>query len=206
MRLGFFGGSFDPIHFGHLLLAEYCCDRAKLDRVLFVPAATSPLKPYGPAASDKQRVEMIKLAIGGNERFELCLDEIQRGDISYTVDTLEAIRNRCSKNELFLIMGADSIADFQEWKQPRRICELALPLVVARRGFDASVEPLRAFMTEQCFAQVCALQVEFPLIEISSTEIRLDVCRGNSIRYRLPRAVEKYIETNRLYVDGEAKC
>ncbi len=206
MKLGVFGGSFDPVHYGHLLLAEYCRDLAALDRVLFMPASRSPLKSVRPIATDKQRIEMIMLAIGGNEYFEVSNVEIDRGGASYTVDTLEDIRAQHLSDELFLMIGGDSLRYFSKWKKPDRICELSIPLVVARRGFDAAIDQLAPFISAERMELVRRYQIDFPVIEISSTEIRRSIRAGQSIRYRTPRAVEKYIETQHLYADAKPQC
>ena len=137
MRLGIFGGSFDPVHFGHLLLAECCREERRLDQVWFVPAAVPPHKRPGAVASASQRVEMLRLAIGGHEAFHVSTLEVDRGGVSYTVDTLEAVRHEQPAAELFFLMGADSLADLPTWREPARICELASPIVVGRGGTPA---------------------------------------------------------------------
>src|SRR5262245_26343708 len=132
MRLGLFGGSFDPVHYGHLLLAETCRESAQLDQVWFVPAAVSPHKQGHSVTVAAHRIQMLRLAIAGHSPFDVCDYEIARGGVSYTVDTLEEVRKKLPDAELFLLMGADSLADFPTWRQPERICELALPLIVHR--------------------------------------------------------------------------
>src|SRR5262249_55888086 len=130
MRLGLFGGSFDPVHYGHLLLAETCREQCRLDAVWFVPAAVPPHKQARELSSAENRVEMLKLAIAGNEAFSVYQMEIERGGVSYTVDTLEQLHAEDPTRELFFLMGADSLADLPTWRNPRRICELAIPLIV----------------------------------------------------------------------------
>ena len=134
MRLGIFGGSFDPIHYGHLLLAECCREQAGLDQVLFVPALIPPHKQQQQRAAAAQRVEMLKLAVGGQTEFVISTKEIERGGVSYTVETLAELRRDQPDDELFLLLGADSLADLPTWREPARICELAVPLVVRRAG------------------------------------------------------------------------
>ena len=201
MKIGVFGGSFDPVHLGHLILAEFCREQANLEKVVFVPAAISPFKPEGPIASDSQRVEMLELAIGGHPDFDISQCEIERGGASYTVDTLQQLGDRFLEKDLYLIMGADSADDFQEWKEPSSVCQLSTPLIVARRGSTSTIENLRPFVDEPRFREIQQRQVEFPWIEISSTEIRQAVKEKKSIRYRVPRAVEKYIQAKKLYDD-----
>ena len=200
MRLGIFGGSFDPIHYGHLILAEHCREQAELDEVWFVPSATAPHKQDGAQLSKRQRMELVELAIRGHPAFRVSNMELERGGISYTVDTLNQIREERPEDELFFLMGADSLGHFASWKEPTQICELALPLVVNRPGADdVDLEKLRPFVGDSRMEALAAVQIQSPLIEISSSEIRRRVGAGESIRYLLPRSVEKYIEAQKLY-------
>src|SRR5438552_2607770 len=134
MRLGLLGGTFDPVHYGHLLLAESCRETCRLDAVWFLPAAHPPHKQHYPMTPARQRIEMLELAIGGNEAFAVSALEIERGGVSYTVDTLAALRAEEPQRELFFLMGADMFADLPHWREPRRVCELALPVVAHRAG------------------------------------------------------------------------
>lgn len=202
MKLGIFGGSFDPVHFGHLILADCAREAADLDQIIFVPAATSPLKPEGPQARDKQRVEMLQLALGGNEHFQLSKVELERDGVSFTIDTLEVIGNEYPQAELFLIVGADSLEDFGRWKEVQRLCQMAIPLVGARRGSNADLEQLTEWVTPERFEQIRQYAFEFPWIELSSTELRERLAAGKSIRYRTPRSVECYIQNAKLYRDS----
>jgi nicotinate-nucleotide adenylyltransferase len=200
MRLGIFGGSFDPVHFGHLLLAECCREQARLDDVWFVPAAISPHKHEGPAASPSQRIDMLRLATGGHEAFRVSTIEIDRGGISYTVETLEAIHHEHPDAELFLLMGADSLADLPTWREPQRICELAIPLAVCRAGAAApNYAALAPFVSHERLEAVIAERVEMPAIDLSASDLRRRAAAGKSLRYRTPRGVEKYIESQGLY-------
>ena len=199
-KLGIFGGSFDPIHYGHLLLAETCREQCCLDRVLIVPAAVPPHKQLRAMTSARDRIEMVRLAIGGHEHLAVSTIECDRGGISYTVDTLTALAEQQPGSSLFFLMGADSLKDLPTWREPQRLCELAVPLVVRRAG---SPEPdfsvIRHLVTAERLDEIRAHQVEMPIIELSSTEIRQRVGAGQSIRFRTPRAVEKFIETHGLY-------
>lgn len=200
MRLGIFGGSFDPIHYGHLLLAEYCRDSCGLDRISFIPASMSPHKVHRRPASDNARVEMLHLAIAGQAAFEASRIELNRGGVSFSVDTLETIHAEQPTAELFFMMGADSLVDFGTWRSPKRICELAIPLVVARPGIDLpNLDLLSPFVDDRRLEEIRACQVIMPQIGLSSSEIRSRTAAGKSIRYQTPRAVEKYIETHNLY-------
>ena len=137
MRLGLYGGSFDPVHYGHLLLAECCREQCRLDAVWFVPAPCRRTSRTGHFRRPAQRIEMLQLAIGGQEAFSVYKGEIERGGVSYTVDTLERLHQEQPQTELFLLMGADSLADLPTWRLPERICELAIPRRAACR-FAAS--------------------------------------------------------------------
>jgi nicotinate-nucleotide adenylyltransferase len=200
MRLGIFGGTFDPVHYGHLLLAEMCREQGRLDEVWFVPTAVSPLKQHRPPSEAKHRVEMLQLATGGHAAFRVSLVELERGGVSYTVDTLAHFRQQFPQAELFFLMGADSVQDFPQWREPVRICELALPLVVRRHGSpEPNFQPLAALLSTDRLAQVQANLVNMPVIELSSTQIRERVAANHSIRFQTPRAVEEYITFQGLY-------
>ncbi len=198
-RIGVFGGSFDPIHQGHLILAERCRDKARLDAVLFVPAFRSPLKDR-PQISDAQRLEILKLAIAGHESFQISMFEIEREEPSFTVDTLRHLASEHPQDELFFLMGADSLAEFHRWRDPQEICKLSTLLIVGRpNANEPNFEVLAEMLDEGAIASVKNQLIESPLVDISSTEIRRRVASAESIRFLLPRSVEKYIETQKLY-------
>jgi len=200
MRLGIYGGSFDPVHYGHLLLAECCLEALRLDEVWLIPAAVSPHKQDRQRAPAKARLEMLELALSGHERLLASPLEIERGGVSYTVETLATIRQQHPAASLFLLMGADSLHDLPTWREPARICELAVPAVVCRGGAAApDFSVLASLVSAQRLEEIKAAQVRMPLIELSSTDLRQRAAAGQSLRYRTPRAVEKYIETQRLY-------
>lgn len=200
MRLGIFGGTFDPVHYGHLLLAECCREGCGLDMVWFVPAGVPPHKQNRALTGVGQRIEMLELAIGGNLAFSVCRYEAERGTVAFTVDTLEQIHAEKPEDELFLLLGADMAVDLPNWRSPARICELALPVAVRRSGSrTVEVERLRPLISPDRFEAMRRLQVEMPEVGTSSSEVRGRVEKGQSIRYRVPRAVELYIETHGLY-------
>jgi nicotinate-nucleotide adenylyltransferase len=200
MRLGLYGGSFDPIHYGHLLLAECARETLALDEVWLIPAAVPPHKQTRELAPAKHRIAMLELALAGHEQIKSSQLEIDRGGISYTVDTLAAIHDQHPDATLFLLMGADSLNDLPTWREPARICELATIAVVRRGG---SPEPdfsiLQPIASDQQRTAIQQAQVQMPLIELSSTDLRQRAATGQSLRYRTPRAVEKYIETYGFY-------
>lgn len=200
MRIGLFGGSFDPVHRGHLLLAECCWRQAQLDRVEFVPTAQQPLKPRGPVANEADRAAMLRLAIADRPEFALSLIEIERGGVSYTVDTLRQLRDERPDAELFFLMGADSLADFPTWREPAAICELAMPLVVRRAGspppdFDA----LAAFVSAERLAAIRAHEVEMPATAISSSTIRRLIAERGAWQSLVPERIAEYIDERGLY-------
>ena len=200
MRLGIFGGSFDPVHYGHLLIAETCLQKCRLDQIWFVPAGVPPHKQNSSLTPAQQRIEMLHLAIAGHQSFYVSSIEVDRGGISYTVDTLREISSQQPSAELYFLMGADSLNDLPTWRDPNSICTLATPIVVRREGApEPSFEVLHGMLPADRLHLVKAQQVEMPILEISSTELRRCVRMQQSIRYQTPRAVEKYIESHQLY-------
>jgi len=202
MRIGLFGGSFNPVHIGHLRLAEACYRQARLDRVEFMPAAQQPHKPHGPVANAQHRLAMLQLAIAGNPAFEISTDEIDRGGVSYTVDTLRAFKARRPDARLFLLLGADSLADLPEWREAAAICQLATPLVVRRAGHpEPDYEPLAPLMAPARLAELQGWQIEMPDTPISSSEIQRLIASGEPWHTLVPPAVAQYIERHGLYRD-----
>lgn len=199
-RLGLFGGSFDPVHYGHLLLAECCREQARLHQVIFLPAAVPPHKQDRPMTPSAYRVEMLELAIAGHEHFCISRYEAQRQGVTYTVDTLRYFRQEHPQAELFLLLGADMFNDLPHWHRAEEVCRLALPLV-ARRAGGAEIDfGLLAHLVEPDRLEAMRRhQVEMPAIGISSTDLRRRVAAGRSIRYQTPRAVEEYIRSHGLY-------
>lgn len=180
--IGVFGGSFDPVHVGHLAIANAALDELGLDRVYFVPARRSPLKQDGPVASAEDRLAMLTAAIRDEPRFRVSTIELDRSGPSFTVDTLESLRE---EGKLFLILGSDAYSDFERWREPARIRELATIVLAARPG--APNAPAGARMLDS------------PLMDISSRELRARAARGRSLRYLVPREALRYIEEHRLY-------
>jgi nicotinate-nucleotide adenylyltransferase len=200
MRLGLFGGTFDPVHLGHLLLAESCHQQRQLDEVWFLPTAVPPHKQGRPLTSAAMRVEMLELAIAGNPAFSVSRHETDRGGVNFTVDTLSHFRHEYPDAELYFLLGADMLHDLPRWHDPARVCELATAIVVRRPGTgEPDFDCLDSLATCEHIERIRRLQVEMPEIGISGTDIRQRVQAGLSIRYLTPRAVEKYIETHRLY-------
>jgi nicotinate-nucleotide adenylyltransferase len=200
MRLGVFGGSFDPVHLGHLLLAECCREACRLDAVWFVPAAIAPHKQETTPTEAHHRVAMLELATGGHSGFAVCRHEVERGGVTYTVDTLEVLASEDPARELFLLLGADSLVDLPNWRSPERICELATLAVVRRAGTAAEeVAAAAQGLLPDVEAKVRVEQVEMPAVSLSASDIRQRVALGQSIRYRTPAAVAQYIRASGLY-------
>lgn len=200
-RTGVFGGSFDPIHVGHLLLAELAREQLRLDRVLFIPAAISPLKlDNAPRADQRQRLEMLKLATGGNAAFSVDDRELRRGGTSFTVDTLRELASERPSDDLYFLMGADSLSDFAKWREPEEICRIAFVAVLARGG-HARPEPqdLAPFLPADQQAAAHEHILSMPELEISSSDLRERCRNGQSVRYQLHPAVESYIRAEVLY-------
>ena len=200
MRIGLLGGTFDPVHLGHLIGAQAAADQLGLDRVFFVPAANPPHKSAVPISQARHRVEMLKLAVADNHLFEICLDEIERGGSSYTIDTVRRFRKEAApQDELYFILGADNLADFTTWKDWQEICRQSRLVSLRREGFGE-----QQFRVPESLSQVEIIWVDMPLIGISATDIRSGYAAGATIRYRVPRAVSEYIDTHGLYSDRKS--
>ena len=204
MRIGVYGGSFDPVHVGHLLLAECCREQAGLDRVLFVPVATQPHKLDRRLADSQHRIDMLRLATGGHPAFEVATLEVDRGGVSYTVETLAALEAAHPGAELCLLLGPDALLGLPTWREPRRIVELSTLVAVEREGLDdlravATSAGLADLLGAKRLASVLESRVRMPAIGIRASDLRAAVAAGRSIRYRTPRAVEAYIATHGLY-------
>lgn len=195
MRIGIYGGTFDPIHFGHLLLAESCRDACRLDQVIFVPARVSPHKLDVVMAPIRARLEMLELALAGFPEFRVSRVEVDRQGPSFTVDTLRHFRTELPDDELFLLMGADSVADFPRWREPQQILELATVVVVNRARAVPDVSALADLDT----TRRPPLSVSMPGVDFSASDIRRRVQEGRSVRFQLPRPVEHYVRDKRLY-------
>jgi nicotinate-nucleotide adenylyltransferase len=182
-----------------LLLAEAAREQCRLDQVWFLPASVPPHKQGHELSPVEQRIEMLELAVAGNPAMIVSRVEAERGGVTYTVDTLAALKTEAPERELLFLMGADSLADLPNWREPERICQLAIVVVVRRTGQEVDYSRLADLVPVERLEVFRRHQVEMPLIELSSHDIRERVGRGQSILYRTPRAVEKYIESQELY-------
>lgn len=201
MRLGIYGGTFDPIHFGHLLLAETSREALSLDRVLFIPAKVPPHKLDKHLTCEKDRVAMLELALKGNRFFEIDTFELEQKDsVSFTVHTVEYLHEKYPNDELFLLMGEDMLRIFPNWYEPQRICELATLAVIGRAGREIhGLTFLSEVVTPAQLKKIRQSRVPMPAVAFSGTEIRRTAAQGKSIRYQTPDAVVKYIQKNGLY-------
>ena len=195
MRIGLFGGTFDPVHLGHLILAEQCREALALDQVQFVVAGSPPHKP-GDRTDAKHRLEMVRLAIAGHSAFVLSEIETNRPGPHYSVETLQAIRDEHPDDLLFFLIGADSLADLPKWREPATIARLATIVVVNRPGLDL---PIGSALPDFGPETLPLHSVAVPPIGISSSDIRARLKIGLSARYLIPRGVEAYLIEHSLY-------
>jgi nicotinate-nucleotide adenylyltransferase len=194
-KIGLLGGTFDPFHFGHLAAADAAVDCADLDRVLFVPAAQPPHRPPA-VASPHQRIEMCRLGIDGEPRFEVSDIEVKREGLSYTVDTLSQLQKQQADDELFLILGWDAAQLFSTWHEPDKVRELATIVVVARPGSGAPrEEDLQGVGLDKAKVVICLTTTP----DVSASDIRHAIAAGEPITGKVPKAVERFIAEHRLY-------
>lgn len=190
-RIGVYGGTFDPPHVGHLILAEAAREQLKLDKVMFIPAGDPWRKADRTVTPAFHRLEMTRLAVQGNPVFEVEDFEVVREGPSYTVESLEILHDHLGDGaDLYLILGEDALADVPHWHQPERLVELSTLAVASRRGVT---------MPQLPFDRARVVPVEMPAIDISSTELRARASKGLSLRYQVPDAVLRYIEAHGLY-------
>ncbi|MEA2723545.1 MAG: nicotinate-nucleotide adenylyltransferase [Gemmatimonadales bacterium] len=189
--IGLFGGSFDPVHHGHLIVAQVAAEKLKLDSLRFIPAREQPFKAGLHRTSAEHRAAMLSLAIANMPGFSVEPSELQRPGPSYTVDTLRHLRKREPSAEFVLLLGADAAADLPAWREASQLPDLARIAVFARSGNPVPDLPWISTV------------IEVPAIDISATEVRGRARRGLPIRYWVPDPVAEYITTHRLYLDPE---
>ncbi|NOK59728.1 MAG: nicotinate-nucleotide adenylyltransferase [Chloroflexi bacterium AL-W] len=194
-RIGILGGTFDPIHYGHLAIAEEARVALQLSRVLFIPAAQQPLKQYQPMATAKDRLAMVQRACQDNPAFEPSAIEVSRSGVSYTVTTIELLHEQESQ-ELYFIIGTDALADMARWYNVARLLDLTKIVGIKRPGTDTSAEQFTETLP-QLNTQLTLL--EGPGMTLSSSELRKRLAQGQPIRYLTPDTVISYIETQKLY-------
>jgi len=206
-RLGIMGGTFDPIHYGHLVAAETARSAFALEQVLFIPTGNPPHKVAYKVTDAWERFHMVASSIQTNDRFQVSSLEIEREGPSYTIDTLRTLRELLPEQELYFITGADALRDILSWRQPAEIIKLATIIAASRPGY--SLDELLFLIGENApRLRNRIFQLEIPALAISSTDIRRRVREGLSIRYLLPDKVRLYIEQEGLYrnIEEEAPC
>jgi len=200
MRIGVFGGTFDPIHTGHLVAAEEAWAQLRLERLVFVPAGLPPHKVNEEISPVEHRLAMVKLAIASNPHFTLSRVDLDRSGPCYTADTIEILRDRWgSKAEIYFIMGSDCLAEILTWREPERLIRLCRLAVVARPDYEVDMGKLERHLPG------IAPRVKFieaPAPDISSTDIQRRVREGLPIKYWVPETVERYIYEHGLYKEG----
>lgn len=198
MKIGLLGGTFDPIHIGHLIVAEEVRVQLGLDKVLFIPARQSPLKQDRLSSPVEDRLAMVEMAVGSNPFFEVSRIEMERDSPSYTIETVRFLLERSGPGtSIYFLVGLDQAMALPNWKDPLPLMEICQLVFLSRPGWP----PLDFESLEQHIprARERILLIEVPAIGISSTEIRKRVSRGLSIKYLVPEAVEEYVLSNGLY-------
>ena len=197
-RIGIFGGTFNPIHYGHLIIAENACQQYHLDQVVFLHTGHSPHKPYMGEDMSVHRCRMVECAIADNPRFSISFEEIQNPDVNYTYKTLQVFQEKFPDSELFFILGADSLFDFEYWRNPGEICAQATILAAVRDNLtEQKVDEQIVYLQEKYKGQIYRL--ETPNFNVSSKKLRERIQQGQTIRYMVPREVERYIQEKRIY-------
>jgi len=200
-RIGLLGGSFNPIHLGHLVLAEAAREHLGLERVVFAPNRQPPHKPMAEMASAEDRLRMVELAIAGNPAFRACDIELRREGPSYSIDTVQEMIERSEGTwDIHFLIGADSLAELPTWYHVAKLARLC-KFVVFRRPGDAlgDLGPLHGVLDDEQIEAIAARRFDMPLIGVSATDIRRRVREGRSIRYLVPDAVQRIIQERRLY-------
>lgn len=198
-RIGVFGGSFDPVHMGHLTIAQDAVEQLELNRLIFVPAAVPPHKQGKTLVEGRHRFEMLQLATEANLSFEVSDMELQRGGISYTFDTMTQIQFEHPGAELFFIVGLDSLVELHLWKNIEQLLELCTVVPFARGGEDPARIAEQIQLSNGWKTKLLERLIRIHEIEISASEVRMRLAEGLSIRYLVPPEVEMYIAEHHLY-------
>ena len=197
MKIGIMGGTFDPIHYGHLLLAETAYDRFSMDKILIIPAGDPYFKVDRGVSADEDREAMTKLAIADNPHFEFSDMELKREGDTYTVDTLRALKDQYPYDELYLIVGSDTLFQMEKWYRPQEVFQLATILSSSRNIATSELNEQMDYLRKKYGAKIVNLYM--PNIDISSTDIRDKVRHGMSVKYFTPDSVIEYINEHGLY-------
>ena len=193
MKIGFLGGSFDPVHFGHLLAAQDAFEQHRLDRLILVPAAQAPLKPNDVQSSPADRLAMLRAAVGWDRRFEVSDYELRRGGVSYTIDSARHFRAQHPQDQLFWIVGGDQLPKLHLWRNIAELVALVEFIVLERPGYPIKTPPeIPGLRLHRCDGH---------LLAVSSTELRDRTRRGLSLDYFVPHKAIVYIQEHGLYRD-----
>lgn len=197
-KIGVFGGTFNPIHYGHLMIAENACEQFDLEKVIFMPTGHTPHKAFMGEDMSVHRCEMVRLAIRNNPRFDISYREVQSQGVNYTYETLAQMNTEFPNNRFYFILGADSLFDFHLWRHPERICREAVILAAVRdelneEKVDQQIQKLRETYSGEIY------RLNTPNFNVSSKSIRERICRGQTIRYMIPDEVASYIDHRKLY-------
>lgn len=198
MRIGILGGTFDPVHYGHLIMAETCRERLKLNQVRLIPASSPPHKPGVKIADGHARADMLQLAVSGYPEFVVDRRELKRSGPSFTVDTLRELKAQFPDDDLLLLMGADSLRDLLTWREPEEIAGLAMIVACNRPGVaDITSSQIVEWVGPKIAPRV--LSVTMPGTDLSATDLRQRIADGGKLRFLTPRAVEAFISQHGLY-------
>ena len=203
-KVGIMGGTFDPIHYGHLMLAQNALETYQLDEIMFVPSGTPWLKDSTKVLSKNKRVHMTGIAIEDNTSFALSTIEIDREGNSYSYETVEELKKQQPDTEFYFILGADSVLEIEKWKYPDRLMSECILLAAVRDECDREgLQKQIAYLEEKYKADIRILPAK--RLDISSTDIRSRIAEGKSVRYMLPDQVIQFIEKNHLYTESEVE-
>ena len=198
LKIGIFGGSFDPVHYGHLILAEQMKEAARLDRLIFIPTRVNPFKQGIQASSGKHRLEMLRLAVQDSSGFEVSDIEVRNPEVSYTANTMASLQQQYPDAMLYFILGSDAFMKLDTWYKGEELLRNYHFLVGLRKGYDADSAYVKQAEMEQKYG--ADIQIfDIPELEISSSDIRLRFQAGKSLRYLMPDSVLGYIEKEKLY-------
>lgn len=200
-KVGIMGGTFDPIHYGHLFIAETALDKLNLDKIIFIPAGIPPHKNQSLITDSFKRVDMVKLATKKNSNFEVSTIEVNKQNTSYTIDTIKELKKYYNnKVDIFFITGDDAFINIETWKKYDELLTSTNFIVMTRSRNNSKLldEKIELYKTKH---NANVTKIEIPILEISSTDVRERIKKNNSIKYLLPEEVEKYILENKLYME-----